>query len=247
MIQSYVEVSHAVFIAMASNPRGEHLAAHASVMMALAAVAIILRFWSRALPTDNRTSRFWWDDWTALAGLVGDLGKLGYMTANVHQPFSLITLSLGLYMVRLGLGKHFTEIPPENVHKQLKALYGLYICYDFGIALPKTSAAFFYMRIFGTQTKSFKYALWITHFLILLWFLFSLLFGVFQCNPVRKHFEPELPGHCVPTSTLWLSGAIPSVIIDFLLLVLPLPMLWRLKMKMSRRILIMMVFVSGYW
>ena len=156
-------------------------------------------------------------------------------------------MSLGLYMVKLGLGKHVAEIPVENVHRQLKLLYVLYICYDLSVTLPKTSVLFFYMRIFGTQNKPFKYALWITHFLVLFWFLFSLLFAVFQCNPVRKQFEPDLPGHCVAITTLWLSGAIPSVIVDFVLLVLPLPMLWRLKMKRSSRILIMAVFASGYW
>ena len=69
---------------MASNPRGEHLAAYTATFMALATLAIILRFWSRALPTDKRASRFWWDDWTALAGLVSNLRKVEYITTDVY-------------------------------------------------------------------------------------------------------------------------------------------------------------------
>lgn len=33
-------------------------------------VAIVLRFWSRALAPSSKGPRFWWDDWLALAALV---------------------------------------------------------------------------------------------------------------------------------------------------------------------------------
>ena len=56
---------------MVDNERGARLYAYAIVMIVLAIAAIILRFWSRAVSSIKHGPRIWWDDWTALAGLVG--------------------------------------------------------------------------------------------------------------------------------------------------------------------------------
>ncbi|CAL8578613.1 hypothetical protein XPA_004382 [Xanthoria parietina] len=215
---------------MAVNDRGANLLAYAIVMMIVAVVAISLRFWSRSLASPPRGPRFWWDDWTALASL----------------PFTITSNSIVCYMISLGLGKHIANIPPANTTEQLKVLYACYILYDTSISLPKTSVLLFYARIFGTQAKPFKYALYCTHFLVAGWLLSISMLGVFLCDPVEKYWNQLLPGHCHPNSALWLGTAIPSVGIDLILLLLPLPMLWRLQMDRSRRILIMTVFAFGY-
>lgn len=40
------------------------------ILIILPTIAIILRFWSRALAFRGKVRRFWWDDWTALLALV---------------------------------------------------------------------------------------------------------------------------------------------------------------------------------
>lgn len=150
-------------------------------------------------------------------------------------------------MITLGLGKHIQTITPNSEIEQLRALYACYIVYDISISLPKMSALLFYARVFTTQEKRFKYALWFTHFLVIGWVVSVALLGVFLCDPVEKQWKPTIAGHCHPNTVLWLTSAIPSVVIDLILLILPLPMLWQLQMKLSRKILIMAVFVCGYW
>ncbi|KAL8949409.1 MAG: hypothetical protein Q9222_004478 [Ikaeria aurantiellina] len=199
-------------------------------MIVLATLTIFLRFWSRAIASPDRGPKFWWDDWAALASL----------------PFTITSISLVLYMISLGLGRHVTEIPQSKTLEQLKVLYACYILYDTSITFPKISALLFYARIFGTQNKAFRYMLWLTHFLVIGWLLSIMMLGVFLCDPVEKQWKPYLDGHCKPNSALWLGSAIPSVVIDLILLLLPLPMLWRLQMKKQRRILIMTVFAFGY-
>ncbi|KAL9640598.1 MAG: hypothetical protein Q9204_000654 [Flavoplaca sp. TL-2023a] len=215
---------------MAINDRGANLLAYAIVMITVAVIAIGLRFWSRSLASSPRGPRFWWDDWTALASL----------------PFTITSISIVCYMISLGLGKHIDDIPLSNTTEQLKVLYACYILYDTSISLPKTSVLLFYARIFGTQAKLFKYAMYFTHFLVVGWLLSISMLGVFLCDPVEKYWNRLLPGHCHPNSALWLGSAIPSVGIDLILLLLPLPMLWRLQMSKNRRILIMSVFAFGY-
>ena len=40
---------------------------------------------------------------------------------------------------------------------------------------------------------------------------------------------------------------IPNIFVDLLILVLPLPMLWRLQMDMKKKILLTANFMLGYW
>lgn len=150
-------------------------------------------------------------------------------------------------MTTLGLGKHVNNLSPNDEIEQLKALYACYIIYDISISLPKMSALLFYARVFGTQEKLFKHALSVTHLLVGGWLVSVAVLGVLLCDPVEKQWKPTTPGHCHPNTVLWLASAIPSVVIDLILLLLPLPMLWRLQMKKFRRILIMTVFACGYW
>lgn len=44
-----------------------------------------------------------------------------------------------------------------------------------------------------------------------------------------------------------MGSAIPSVLIDIIILVLPLPKLWHLKIDLARKIGLMTVFILGYW
>ena len=151
-------------------------------------------------------------------------------------------------MINLGLGQHVTKVLPENELKQLKVLYICYVLYDISITFPKISALLFYARVSSTRSIfSSGFALWFTHFLVLGWLISIIMLGVFLCDPVQKQFNPKISGHCHPNSALWLGSAIPSVVIDLILLILPLPTLWRLQMKRSRKILIVTVFGFAYW
>ncbi|KAL6717590.1 hypothetical protein ACLMJK_005505 [Lecanora helva] len=216
---------------MILNSRGAAVFAYAIVFILVALIALVLRFWSRALsPPKERGPRYWWDDWVALLTL----------------PFIIISHVLVIYMTSRGLGHHIYDLEPQNAVDQLKALYACYIIYDISITLPKISALLFYARVFGTQNKLFNYACWVTHGLAVAWLLAISMIGVFLCDPIKKQWEPTTPGHCHPNTLLWITSAVPSVVIDLILLLLPLPMLWKLQMRTSRKTMIMTVFACGY-
>jgi hypothetical protein len=52
--------------------RGPPYQAFLIVMTVVVIIAIVIRFWSRALaaPEGRVTPRYWWDDWVALAAVV---------------------------------------------------------------------------------------------------------------------------------------------------------------------------------
>lgn len=216
--------------------------------MFISIIAVGLRFWSRALGSSDRGAKYWWDDWTALLSLVSRAwGTVLGRTDFLYKALQIASHSMLIYMITLGLGRPGSSIPIDHTLMQLRVLFGLYFIYDTSITLPKISVLLFYARVLGTRVNLFKYALWFTHCLVIGCFAAMGFVTIFLCNPVEKQWQPSIPGRCHSIIDSWLSSAILSVVIDLILLLLPLPMLWRLQMKRSRRILIMAVFACGYW
>ncbi|KAI0145932.1 hypothetical protein F4776DRAFT_608614 [Hypoxylon sp. NC0597] len=214
--------------------RGPGLRSFLIVMLILTLVAITLRFWSRSLPVyhGGHKSRFWWDDWIALAAV----------------PFVIVEYSLIFYMLSLGLGRHINTLPTENVAESLIVIYVIYFIYDIGLFLTKESALFLFSRVFTRQAHIswFNYGLWTAHALNVSWLL-GIIFGtVFMCDPVAKNYIPSLNGRCGDTGALWIGSAVPSVLIDLIILLLPLPKIWGLQMSIARKSGITFVFVLGY-
>ena len=158
--------------------------------------------------------------------------------ADLEQPLSITACALQIYCVHLGLGQHIDDISPKNTEQLLKVLWAAYFFSDAGIALPKASVLLFYQRVLTTQNQWFKCGLWLGHSLNFLWWLSGIARDLVFCDPVYKYWKPETPGSCRSAASLYLGSAIPSVVIDFYILILPLPVLARLSLKFIRKLLI---------
>ncbi|KAL3429947.1 hypothetical protein BDV09DRAFT_189665 [Aspergillus tetrazonus] len=205
------------------------------IMLVLPVVAVALRFWSRAVmpsagPGRRTIGRFWWDDWTALLATI----------------FNIAVCILAIKMVQLGLGRHAVIVFPENITLFLRLLWAVYIIFIIGASIAKASALFFYARVF-TQTRSrFRYSLWTLQAFNVLWLLGTILAVIFMCSPVAKVWNQSTPGHCRSPGDIWLGSGVSSVFIDVLILVLPIPILWGLQMKPSRKFLAVLVIILGH-
>lgn len=162
------------------------------------------------------------------------------------QAINVAVCGLGIKLIGLGLGLHVQAVPPENIEKFLKLLWIIYYIFDTGTAVGKASALFFYARIFSASHSKFRYALWLVHALNVAWLLTILLCVTFMCSPIRKAWDTALPGKCLNTGILWTGSGVTSLLIDVIILVMPLPMLWRLQLKLIRRIQVVGVFICGY-
>ncbi|KAA8643796.1 uncharacterized protein ATNIH1004_010570 [Aspergillus tanneri] len=153
---------------------------------------------------------------------------------------------IGFKIANLGAGLHLLVVPIENFSKIMKLLWAEYFIFDTGTTVARASALLFYQRLFGEVQSRFTYAIWVAHILNICWMI-GMHFAVgFQCSPVEKLWKPLIPGHCTSTRTLFIASGTPSVIINVFILSLPLPLLWRLKMKLVRKLLIIGVFLCGY-
>lgn len=154
---------------------------------------------------------------------------------------------MGIYWTTIGLGKHIDTVSPGDVTKGLLILYADYPLYDIAITLPKFSALCFYARVFNARSnRPLRIVLWTTAATNMGWIIYAIISAIFQCTPVNKAWQPAVGGYCINTYDWWMSSAISSVIIDFIILLIPMPILWKLKLRPLRKLMLVGVFFCGY-
>ena len=75
--------------------------------------------------------------------------------------------------------------------------------------------------------------------------LSNIILQIFSCTPVQKYYEPKLPGHCVSLTPPDIAWGAMSMASDFAIALLPIPIIWKLKMSNRDKTLISLVFLSG--
>lgn len=174
-----------------------------------------------------------WDDWLALAALPTALALTGTIIAGTH----------------FGAGKHKDDIPDEDetVFSKLQLVGTL--AFDFSISFSKMSALAFYSRVFRRRTitsRVWQWCYYITFGLTIAWLISMVAIALFRCVPLSKLWSPSTPGKCVTRSNTYLAGALSSVLIDIMILLLPLPLIFKLKIRLVRKLLIAGTFIIGY-
>ena len=166
--------------------------------------------------------------------------------AKNWQPLSITSNSLEIYLISLGFGRHITTIPFSDLEKLLKVLWVDYFLGDACLTLTKASALLFYQRIFTTNSRLFRYSLWLGHTVVFLWEISAIVRCLLLCSPVDKYWMPRKPGFCRSSDAMYIGSAVPSAAIDLYILILPIPMLWNLHMYWSRKLFISGVLLCGY-
>lgn len=213
---------------------GPSFRAYSIFLIVLTVASITLRFISRSLLSKSveRRRRFWWDDWVAL----------------LCVPFILVQQSLSLVLVDLGVGRHIWAVPPEDIPRILKLLYIAYLFYGFSLTVTKSATLVFFSRVFPSYTVSRWWirAIWVTHALNIAWLLGYTFVIIFQCKPIAFFWDMSLGGTCVRQINIYIGSSVPSVIIDLIILILPVPMLLHLQTSKARKAGIILIFVLGY-
>ena len=83
--------------------------------------------------------------------------------------------------------------------------------------------------------------------ILVAWYIAITALAVFQCSPVQKQFDYTIPGHCLSFYGTFIGVTAPNFFIDVVLLLLPVPMLWNLKIKKTKKFALTANFLLGYW
>jgi hypothetical protein len=100
-----------------------------------------------------------------------------------------------------------------------------------------------YIGIFKTQ-RFYIIAATIGGLSVAFW-LGDVLLTIFQCKPIAKNWNTQLPGTCTNTLQVQLATATINMLFDLSIVILPMPVLWRLQMPMKKKLMVTSVLSLG--
>ena len=72
------------------------------------------------------------------------------------------------------------------------------------------------------------------------------LTAVFQCSPVPYAWDKSIyGGNCIDVASFYVCASIPNVVTDVAILLLPLPMIFKLHTNQSQKVGLSIVFLLG--
>ena len=103
-----------------------------------------------------------------------------------------------------------------------------------------------YFRIFGTGViNSFKTVIYIVGSVTLGAFISSFFATIFECTPVSHFWNFMGPGTCVNRLALFTATAVINTVLDFTILLLPIPSILKLQLTLTKKLQLVFTFMLG--
>lgn len=117
--------------------------------------------------------------------------------------------------------------------------------YMAGVTIPKVTMLLLYLRIF-TQRKV-RVATWIVLGVVVTnYFTSGVIVSFTICQPFAFNWDKSIEGgRCAHLMTAYRLISIPNVATDLAILALPLHPLWHLPMSQTRKIGVILTFMTG--
>ncbi|KAJ4986137.1 hypothetical protein SVAN01_08401 [Stagonosporopsis vannaccii] len=156
---------------------------------------------------------------------------------------------VGLQLKAYGYGgsKHQWNVTVGDLFIALRYVYAVQIIYCLALYAAKLSILLQIKHIFEiTQQRkvSVFWASWLLIVLVTCAYVSTLMVLVFSCTPVRKAWDPLLPGKCHNSAAGYISGTI-NLISDIAVLLLPVIGIASLQMDRKKKAAVCAVFATG--
>ncbi|KAI1333984.1 hypothetical protein F5Y15DRAFT_430234 [Xylariaceae sp. FL0016] len=144
--------------------------------------------------------------------------------------YSAESIMLGIATI-YGTGRHIIVVENYRMYKILGLCSEIF--YFEAIAFVKLSILSLYWSIF--PNRAFRLWLWTVSAFVSAWAIAFSLSTIFQCIPLSYLWNSEQKGYCINYGYLQLSSGIINIITDFLILALPLPIIWKLNITKHKK------------
>ncbi|KAH8695604.1 putative integral membrane protein [Talaromyces proteolyticus] len=131
-----------------------------------------------------------------------------------------------------------------NIESQL--FYGGELVYYINVGLTKISLLILYLRLFVTQSyNKLRLLTWVllyfTTAVTITWTFCIML----QCNPVALAWDKTLKGTCINMTAVFYSHAGINILLDFIVYIMPIPLLWSVNRPLRERLALIVIFAIG--
>ena len=150
-------------------------------------------------------------------------------------------------------GRHVWDIPPDSFVGSRINIWASLWCYVIGITLIKISVLLFYRRLSVKFSKTFLIATWIGIIYNISYFLSFGLTLLLLCRPLHSYWDSFNPVwaathhfHCASESAALPASSALSVVGDFYSTLLPLILVYHLKLPRRQKIALYALFALGF-
>ncbi|KAK8206031.1 hypothetical protein IWZ01DRAFT_63863 [Phyllosticta capitalensis] len=174
---------------------------------------------------------------------IGEAGKDDYFILAAF--IVAIGMSVqSIVHVTYGTGTHTETIPRENFVTIYKHWYAYQLVYPLALCLVKQSILVLYHRIFVHQ----RIRTWIkvVAYFVLIDTIITEIVNIFECShPSRAWDVDDFPRGCINLEAAYFARSATAILTDFIILLMPLPMLARLQIPKRRRAAVIGMFLIG--
>jgi hypothetical protein len=96
------------------------------------------------------------------------------------------------------------------------------------------------------RARPFRISCWIVMAVVIAFCIGQTFDYAFNCRPFAYRWNPTIPGgSCSSVPAEEIAGAVVNMILDIIVILLPQPVIWRLKMDSRKKLLVSLVFSFG--
>ncbi len=124
--------------------------------------------------------------------------------------------------------------------------FKVYVCWNLYVVtlgLVKVSLIAFYLQVF--QDHRFRIVCWIVLGCIILSLGIIQFLTIFSCTPVQSFWDRDIKGSCLDVGAVGFANSANSILQDLIILIMPMPSLYKLQMKRWRKIAVGFMFAVG--
>ncbi|KAL8668977.1 MAG: hypothetical protein Q9224_007763, partial [Gallowayella concinna] len=119
-----------------------------------------------------------------------------------------------------------------------------WLTYATTFVITKISILLLYRRVFPVYR--FRIICYAVGFLVFTLGISIFMVGFFQCRPFNYIWNKTiLNGVCLPTTPIFYGTGIPTLLLNAVVAFLPLPIIWRLHMRLKHKLALMATFSTG--
>ncbi|KAI1761369.1 hypothetical protein GGR53DRAFT_469368 [Hypoxylon sp. FL1150] len=205
---------------------------------AVDAIIVVLRLWARR--RQKQALRV--DDWLIIFSLILTIGIGICLVYGVSQK------ALGYpTVIPLDITGNPADVQTDQLSIASKIEFAYFLILPLVLGCTKASFLFFYKRIFSVK-QSTKVLLTGLIALIAIWTAGFFLVTVFECGSniwAMWGTEQDLLTRCVSTWPLALSIGITDLITDVIIIIIPVPLIWQLRLSTGKKLAASVVFILG--
>lgn len=134
---------------------------------------------------------------------------------------------------------HGELIYPEQL------FYIMTITYNLSLMLIKFTLFFQYYRLIQ-EVPHYRMFYIVIMIAVTGWVVAQEFVLIFSCTPIPSYWDRSIPGTCLDSNLLGWMNAIGNIVTDLIVLILPIPVVWRLNLKRGRKWAVLGIFALGF-